>query len=80
MDLSNVGGVGDMLDAAKDKVTDAVTGNIAEKAVDRVQDHVDTAEAMADKVGLGGAFDKAVDMVEDKIGVDVDGDGDNGVL
>ena len=80
MDLTNIAGAGDIVDSLKDKVTDAVTENIGEKVADMVQGPVDAVEAMADKVGLGEVFDKAVDAVEDKIGVDVDGDGDKGVL
>jgi hypothetical protein len=39
----------------------------------------DTAQALADKVGLGNVLDKAKDVVAEARGVDINGDGKSGI-
>jgi hypothetical protein len=62
-----------------DKVQDAVKDGVVDKINDVTGDAIDKVEAVADKIGLGGVLDNVVNAAEDKIGLDIDGDGDEGV-
>ncbi len=65
-------------DGVTEKVQDLVKDGVEEKIQDVAGGVVDHVEGLADKVGLGEKFDSIVDAVEDKVNLDIDGDGKGG--
>jgi hypothetical protein len=70
----------DMAGDLSENVSDMVKEGVVDKINDVTGEAIDKVEAVADKVGLGDMLDGVVDKAEDTIGMDIDGDGDKGVL
>jgi len=57
---------------AKNPIAEGVMGMVGNAAHEKVAE----LEKMADEKGLGGIMNTIVNLAEDKVGMDIDGDGD----
>ena len=78
-DMSSIGNDAAAIAAKAKALTDSVMGQeVVGKVKDVAHEKLDEIKKVAESKGLGGMFSTAENMLEDKMGVDLDGDGDTG--